>query len=103
MPQQTINLGPDHDKSHWPKHIKTITIDRLDLLGYDDANHLYWDGKRIEVSRRLTLSKWQLIGAFVVGFFAIVGAVGSFGQGWAAYNDWACRVNWIAVACPVQP
>lgn len=99
MPQQHIELGPEHDKSHWPKGVKTISIDRLDLLGFDDNNHLYWDGKKVEVARRLSLTKWQTVGAFVVGIFAVIGAIGSLAQGWAAYNDWACRVEWPAAVC----
>ena len=42
---------------------------------------------------------WQKLGAIIVAGFTVIGALGAVAQGWAAYNDWACKVKWIAV-CP---
>jgi hypothetical protein len=98
MPAQPTSPSP-HDTSHWPTGVKTISLEKLDLLGVDENNYLYWDGKRVQIVRRITLTFWQTIGAFIVGIFAIVGAIGSFAQGWAAYNDWARRVSWMAAVC----
>jgi hypothetical protein len=67
-------------------------------LGVDRRGNLYWDGKAVEV-RRLLLTRKQALWGIVIGVFAIVGAIGAAAQGWAAYNDWACRAGWPAVAC----
>jgi len=69
------------------------------LFGIDKDNQLYWDGNLVETKRVLKLSKMQVLGAFVVGLFAIIGAIGSAAQGWAVYNEWACRAGYPAVAC----
>jgi hypothetical protein len=84
-------------KSSWPPGVRTISLDEVDLLGVDRNNRLYWDGRPVEVSRRLT--GWQTFGAFLVGTFVVLGAIGSFAQGWSVYNDWACRAGWPAVRC----
>ena len=49
-------------------------MDEIDLLQVDRNGRLYWDGKPVEVSRRLTF--WQTVGAFTVGTFVVIGGVG---------------------------
>jgi hypothetical protein len=82
-----------------PGKLRSISMDKIDLLQVDRNGRLYWDGKPVEVSRRLTF--WQSVGAFMVGTFVVIGSVGSFLQGWTAYHDLACRMGWymFAVAC----
>jgi hypothetical protein len=33
--------------------------------------------------------------------FTVFGALGAAAQGGAAYNDWACKVNWRALCPPI--
>jgi hypothetical protein len=39
--------------------------------------------------------------AVIVTLAAIIGGIGSAAQGFAAYNDWACKLQWAAF-CPVE-
>lgn len=50
----------------WEKHIHPISSDGTGLLGVDDDNNLYWDGKQIEIKKRVILSVWQNIGTVIV-------------------------------------
>jgi hypothetical protein len=86
-------------KATWPKGVRGISIEEVDLLGVDNNGRLYWDGKPVEVSRRLT--RWQTFGAFVVGTFVVLGSIGSFVQGWSVYHDWACHVGWPSFVCSI--
>ncbi len=52
----------------------------------DEGGRLYWDGKRIEVTGRLT--RWQAVGGFIVGAFIVLGAIGSCVQAWVAFYGW---------------
>jgi hypothetical protein len=76
-------------------------IDAADLsrLAIDSDGRLYWDGKPVEVHRRLLMSRQQIVGALVIGAFIVVGAVGAALQGTAAARDWACRFGWATSVC----
>jgi hypothetical protein len=67
--------------------------------GWGFSFGLYWRGKPVEIRRPLDLSFWQKLGAVLITVFTVIGALGGVAQGWAAYNDWACKVKWRAV-CP---
>lgn len=85
----------------WPEGVRVLSIDDADHLGVkDDTGELFWRGRPVQIRRQLTLSFWQKLGAFIVAAFTIIGALGAVAQGWAAYNDWACKVKWTAAACP---
>jgi hypothetical protein len=43
-----------------PGKLRSISMDKIDLLQVDRNGRLYWDGKPVEVSRRLTF--WQSVG-----------------------------------------
>ncbi len=58
----------------WPAHVSSIGMDRLDYLGIDRDGNLYWDGKRVEVRRPLSLTFWQRAGAVVISVSALVAA-----------------------------
>src|ERR1700730_6212609 len=86
-----------------PGKLRSISTEEIDLLQVDRNGRLYWHGKPVEVSRRLTFR--QFVGAFIVGTFVVIGSVGSFLQGWTVYHDLACRMGWylFAVTCaPVE-
>jgi hypothetical protein len=96
-PQQTNPLNSD--RADWPAGVEPISFENIGRLGVGRDSQLYWDGKPVQLRRRLVLSRWQKIGTLVVGTAAVIGALGSFAQGWSAYHEWACRVGWPAVVC----
>lgn len=61
--------------NHWPAGVRPISLKGLDYLGVSDELELYWDGKPIEVRKRVNLSVAQKFGAVIVTSSAIVGAV----------------------------
>ena len=92
------------DTSTWPKGVRQIAMTETGGLGIDRDGRLYWNGKPVEiVGRQLDLTTTQIVVAIVVAVATVVGAAGTCFQGWAAYHDWACKVNWPAVACPPRP
>lgn len=76
-------------------------VEAMDLtrLSIDKDGRLYWDGKPVEVRRRLLMSPAQIIAAAVVGLFVVMAGVGSALQGSATAHEWACRVGWIESYC----
>ena len=87
--------------SDLPYGLRSISRDEIELLQVDRSGRLFWDGKPLEVSRRLTF--WQTVGAFTVGTFIVIGGIGSFLQGWASYQDRACRMSWYTFGVPCVP
>jgi hypothetical protein len=61
---------------------------------------LYWHGKPVEIRRPLDLSWTQNAVAIIVAFATVFAALGAVAQGFAAYNEWACKVGWKSAACP---
>ena len=88
------------DQSTWPKGIRSISFDEADALGTDAKGELYWHGKPVEIRRPLDLTWPQKMVAGIVAAATVVAAVGAAAQGFAAYNEWACKVGWKAAACP---
>lgn len=79
-----------------------VTAD-LRRLSIDNDGRLYWDGKPVEVRRRLEMSRAQVLGAGVVATFIVIGAIGAAIQGSLALRDWGCRLGWTADYCGVVP
>ena len=86
--------------STWDKRIRGITVEEVNALGVDANDRLYWHGKEIEFRRRLDLTWWQNLVALVVAVATVIAAIGAVAEGFAVYNDWACKVGWTAAACP---
>lgn len=63
----------------------------------DGEGDLYWHGKRVETRTRLDLNRSQAAVAVVIAVATVIGACGAVVQGWAAYNDWACKVGWPGI------
>jgi hypothetical protein len=64
--------------------------------GVSRDNQLYWDGKPVEIRRRLKLSRLQIAGAFVVGLVAIIGGLGTgLNEGY----DFGCKRVWWTQGC----
>ena len=99
--KRELELAPlrKADPSTWPKGVRPISIDEVDGIGVDSRGDLYWQGKRVETRTRLDLNWRQIVYAGVLVVFAGLSAAGAIVQGWASYNEWACKVEWPAV-CP---
>ena len=61
----------DERPNDWPADVRGISMNGAALLGVDDQNRLYWDGKRVPT---VTLTFWQKAGALTVAASAVVGA-----------------------------
>ncbi len=84
------------DTSHWPKGVTPISYGGIGLLGVDQDQRLYWDGKPVQVQQRLRFSRAQTVGAIVVGLAAIIGGVGTgLNEGF----DFGCKVHLWAKWC----
>lgn len=83
------------------RNIHPLATADLGRLSIDDDGRLYWDGKPVEVRRRIEMSRAQVIGASVVAAFVAIGAVGAIIQGSLALRDWGCRLGWTTSYCGV--
>ena len=76
----------------------------LSRLSIDYDGRLYWDGKPVEVRRRISMSQAQVVGASIVAPFVVIGALAS---AVVAAREFACQFGWSASACTlpgaVQP
>jgi hypothetical protein len=88
------------------RNVHPVNMTDLSRLSIDRDGRLYWDGKPVEVHRRIAMSRAQIIGASIVAAFVVVGAIGAALQGAVAARDLSCRLGWSASACAlpaVQP
>src|SRR6185312_8079537 len=51
------------------RNVHPVDMTDLSRLAIDSDGRLYWDGKPVEVHRRLLMSREQIIGALVIGAF----------------------------------
>jgi hypothetical protein len=71
----------------------------LSRLSIDNNGHLYWDGKPVEVRRRVALSPGQILAAAIIGLFVIVGGIGAAINGSTAAFEWGCKLGWVRSNC----
>jgi hypothetical protein len=76
------------------RNIHPLATADLSRLSIDDDGRLYWDGKPVEVRRRLEMSRAQVIGAGVIAAFVAVGADGP--RITAAFRSLCLRDAWIS-------
>jgi hypothetical protein len=81
------------------RNVHPIGITDLSRLSIDNDGRLYWDGKPVEVRRRILMSRAQIVGVSVIGTFVAIGAIGAAIQGSAAVRDWSCRLGWTNSYC----
>jgi len=74
----------DEGRAHWPPGVKPISWEATGLLGVGADKVLYWDGKPVEVRRRLDLTQGQAALAWIVGISTAIGAVATAVQAWVA-------------------
>jgi len=80
----------DPTPADWPRTVRAISFEGVQLLGLDDDNRLYWDGKEVVIRRTLDLSAWQKLGAVLIVVGTITGGVGALVQGGTATIDFGC-------------
>ena len=89
------------------RNVHPLAIADLSRLSIDDDGRLYWDGKPVEVRRRIEMSRAQVVGASIVAAFVAIGALGAVIQGSLALRDWGCRLGWTTNYCglpaPARP
>jgi hypothetical protein len=81
------------------RNVHPVDMTDLSRLSIDHDGRLYWDGKPVEVRRRISMSRAQVVGASIVAAFVVIGAIASAVQGAVAARDLACRFGWSASAC----
>jgi hypothetical protein len=86
-----------------PGVIHELSVRDLSRVSIDAGGRLYWDGKPVEVERRLTMSRTQLIAASLFAAVAIIAAAGAVFQAYATAYDWACRRGWSGTYCRPAP
>ena len=84
----------------WPIDIEPISVDDLDRLGINADNELFWDGRRIEVRRRLDLTRFQKTAAVLVAAAAILGGLGGFVTGFNNASVFLCARGMHVLSCP---
>lgn len=98
-PEQAAEEPPSEPPPQQGRNVHTIGIGDLARLSIDNDGRLYWDGKPVEVSRRIMMSRKQVLGASLIAAFVVIGALGAAVQGAAAARDWACRLGWSTKYC----
>ena len=90
---------PDPEPEKKGRNVHSLAAADLTRLSIDNDGRLYWDGKPVEVRRRIQMSRAQIVGASVVAAFIAIGAVGAAVQGSLALRDWTCRLGWTTSYC----
>ena len=91
---------PDHPSPKKSgRNIQPLATADLSRLSIDNDGRLYWDGKPVEVRRRIQMSRAQVVGASVVAVGVVIGAIGAAIQGSLALRDWSCRLGWTTSHC----
>ena len=98
-PYREAQPKPDSEPEKKGRNVHGLAAADLTRLSIDNDGRLYWDGKPVEVRRRIQMSRAQIVGASVVAAFIVIGAVGAAVQGSLALRDWACRLGWTTSYC----
>ena len=114
---ETIEPEPAHEPEPEPapapspppandtRDVRAVGAMDLSRLSIDNDGRLYWDGKPVEVRRRIMMSRAQIVGALFIGLFVVIGGIGAAIHGSATAHEWACRLGWITSYCagPAAP
>jgi hypothetical protein len=93
---------PEPEPQKKGRNVHSLAAADLSRLSIDNDGRLYWDGKPVEVRRRIQMSRAQVVGASIVAAFIVIGAAV---QGSLALRDWTCRLGWTTSYCtlPAAP
>jgi hypothetical protein len=100
LPQGGAAAGPAEIEG---RNVRPVTPMDLTRLSIDNDGRLYWDGKPVEVRRRLMMSRGQVIGTSLIALFIAGGALSSGIQAAATVHDWACRAGWASECRAADP
>ncbi len=86
---------------NWPRDVTPISVDDLNRLRLNGQDQLFWDGRRIEIRRKLDLTRAQKVVEVLVAVAAVLGGLGGFFSGVADASDFLCarHIGWLS--CPV--
>lgn len=93
----TANTSPG-----WPSDVERISLEDLGRLGINARQELFWDGRPVEIRRRLTFTGFQKFVAFVVTICAILGGLGGFVMGFNNASVFLCARQVTYLSCPSQ-
>lgn len=83
-PAQSTAARPEN----WPKGVRPISMDGVGHLGVGNDGTLYWDGRPVQVAKRVTLSFWQGLGAVLTVIAALAAGGGAVVSAWV---DWTTQ------------
>lgn len=84
----------------WPRGVEPVSFEDLGRLGIDAGDQLFWDGRPVEIRRRLVLTSLQRLVATVVTIFAILGGIGGFFSGLNSLSLFLCARDIQFLGCP---
>jgi len=87
----------------WPQGVERIVVNDLDRLGINSENQLFWDGRRIEIRRRLDLTRVEKTVAWIVTLAAVLGGIGAFLSGLNDGSVYLCERGVHFLGCPGHP
>jgi hypothetical protein len=87
--------------SGWPDGVKKITVADLNRLGINNNQELFWDGKRVEIRRALSLTRFQKILTAIVSTCAILGGLGGAVTGFNNLTVFLCARGIDRLSCPL--
>jgi hypothetical protein len=93
---------PRPARPDWPAGVVPIPVESLDRLGLNADNELFWDGRRVEVRQRFSLSPVQRLGAVIVVAASVAGGIGGLAQGVTATIDFGCVRHALPHLCPAK-
>jgi len=80
----------------WPQSVEPVSLQDLARLGIDPDNQLYWDGRRVEVRRRLVLTLPQKM----IALLAVIASVATIFTGLNNAATFFCARNIHWLSCP---
>jgi hypothetical protein len=78
----------------------TLGAKNLNRLSIGSDGLIYWDNKLLEVKRRMTMSRGQVVGMTLLGIAAVIVAVSASIHGAVGAHDWMCRTQQTTIYCP---
>jgi hypothetical protein len=84
----------DPARAGWPDDVQSISADDLERLGIDSRDQLFWDGRRVEIRRRLDLTGLQKL-------VAVLRGIGGVLSGFTDAAGFLCARGVHVLSCPL--